>query len=260
MTTLARNKILESQGETISFKRIRDVYRLAGIILIAQQLVFLMAYAILGAAIGWPQSLGLPAAESFPLIMENETAVFTGYYLYMLSAILLIPMAVALKGVFANERDSLLSVTLNSAAAFGIVSGAMKILGIVRWLFAMPALAAVYLNAQASQAVREAAALNYTVLNAYAGKLGEHVGVQLLTTLFIGTLGLALLRSRRVSAWFGYTALIAALMALPYEDLLRLDLGPLISISGAATGLWTLALGVNLLVQSRRSIIQKEMA
>jgi hypothetical protein len=264
MTTLTRRKSLEGEDGTTSLpiypKENRAVYRLAGVILIAQQAVFLPAFAILGAAISWPQSLGLPATDAFPLITENETAVFTGYYLYLLSSILLIPMAVALKAVFANERDSLLTVVLNIAVAFGIVSGAMKVLGIVRWLFAMPALAAVYLDAQVSQAVREAAALNYTMLNAYAGKLGEHIGVQLLTTLFIGTLGFVLLRSRRVSAWFGYTAFIVALMALPYEDLLGVDLGPLLSISGAATGLWTIVLGITLLVKARRMMAQKDLA
>lgn len=256
MTMMAGSKTLESDDKALPLvvhvQKSRAVYKLAGVILIAQQAVFLVTFVILGAAISWPQSLGLPAAEAFPLITENETAVFTGYYLYLLSSVLLIAMAVALKSVLADERDSVLTVLLNIAATFGVVSGAMKILGIIRWLFAMPALAAVYLDAQASQAMREAAALNYTLLNAYAGKLGEHIGVQLFTTLFIGTIGLVLLRTRRLSAWFGCVALIAAVMALPYEDLLGVDAGPFISISGAVTGLWTIALGIALLVKARR--------
>ena len=156
MTMMAGSKTLESDDKALPLvvhvQKSRAVYKLAGVILIAQQAVFLVTFVILGAAISWPQSLGLPAAEAFPLITENETAVFTGYYLYLLSSVLLIAMAVALKSVLADERDSVLTVLLNIAATFGVVSGAMKILGIIRWLFAMPALAAVYLDAQASQA------------------------------------------------------------------------------------------------------------
>jgi hypothetical protein len=256
MTTLTRNKTLDSDDgrktPLVSLHEGRAVCKLAGAILIAQQGVFLVAFAILSVAINWPQSLGLPAAEAFPLITENETAVFTGYYLYLLSSGLLIAMAVALKSAFADEGDSLLTVILNMATAFGVVSGAMKILGIIRWLFAMPMLAAVYLDAQSSQTLREAAALDFTLMNAYAGKLGEHVGVQLFTTLFLGMFGFVLLRSRRVSAWFGYTALIAVILALPYEDLLGVDLGPFLTVSGTVTGLWTIALGIALLVKARR--------
>ena len=162
-------------------------------------------------------------------------------------------MAVILKSVYADKTDRLLAAILNIAAAFGIVSGVMKVMGIMRWLFAMPVLANVYLDTQASQVVREAAALNYAMLNAYAGKLGEHVGVQLLTTMFIGALGLVLLRSRQGSAWLGYSALIAAVMALPFEDLLNMDLGPLLTVSGTMTGLWTIALGIALLIKARRN-------
>ena len=227
------------------------MYNFTGILLIVREAIFIAAFFILGASINWPQSLGLPAAEAFPLITENSSAVFSGYYFYLLSSLLILPMILAVLTLLKSE-DSFLNLLLNIAGGFVIASVVMRALGILRWLFAMPILAAAYLDTNASPAVREFAALNFEMLNAYAGKAGEHLGVQLLTTLFMAVIGLAMLRSSRIPSWFGWWALMAAVLALPYEDLLGLDLGGmLLTISGVTTSLWTIALGIYLLVRAR---------
>ncbi len=219
------------------------LFKLAGISFLAEQLIFLMAFYTLGTSINWPESLGQPADVVFPLIVEQSPSVFGGYYLYMLSSIMLIPMAIFFKGALKDSDDKILSAFLNLVVALGIVSASMKVLGIMRWLFAMPMLANVYLDPDSSEALRQAAVMNYDLLNAYAGKLGEHVGVQLITTFLFGSMAVALIRSTKVSSLWGWVALPIALLSLPYEDLLGTDLGPFLMISGTTIGFWILGMG-----------------
>ena len=226
------------------------MYNFTGIVLILRASVFYIAFYILGTSINWPQSLDLPAAEIFPLISQNSSAVFSGYYLYLIASILMLPMLIGVLTILKNE-DSFQTMLINITAGFIIASVLARALGILRWLFAMPTLAAVYLDANASPVVKEVAALNYAMLDAYAGKIGEHIGVQLLTTGFLILIGVLILRSKQISVWFGWWALLAALLALPFEDLLGLDLGPMLTISGGVTSLWTLGLGIYMLVQAR---------
>lgn len=229
------HKSLESQ---------RLIYKWTGITMITEQATFLVTLFTLGAAINWPESLSFPAETVFPLMVEKSSEVFTGYYFYLLSSILLIPMAILLKSALSDEKDPVLNLILNIAMGFGMISGAMKILGIIRWLFAMPMLAQVYLDPASSEAMRQTAVINYNLLNTYAGKLGEHIGVQLLTTFFVGTLAIALIRSSKISSWFGWVAIPVATMSLPWEDLLGTDLGPFLMISGASLGFWIIGSGI----------------
>lgn len=232
-------------------KGLGTVLTLTGITILLEQALFLMAFYILASTINWPASLGLPAETVFPLIIEKSGAVFSGYYFYLLSSVLLIPVALLIRSALSEQRDPVLNSILNTAMGFGMISGAMKIMGIIRWLFAMPMLAEVYMAPGSSEAMKQTAVINYNLLNAYAGKLGEHVGVQLLTALFIATLAAAFFRSDKISSWFGRIGIVVAIMALPYEDLLNIDLGPFLTISGTAIGFWMIGLGITFLTAGR---------
>lgn len=232
------------------------LFKITGTTLIAEQLVFLVAFYILGTAISWPASLDLPAETVFPMIHAKHSAVFTGYYFYLLSSILLIPISFLIKASLSEENDIVLNTTLNVAVGFGVVSAAMKIIGIIRWLFAMPMLAEVYLDSSSTAAMKETAVINFDLLNNFAGKLGEHIGVQLITALFIGTVSYALLRTQKLSSKFGWIGFFVALLALPYEDLFKADLGPFLTISGTCISLWIIALGIGFLRISKRSTPQ----
>lgn len=225
-------------------KSTSTLFKITGYTLLAQQALFFVAFYILGTSISWPNSLGFPAEVVFPLITEKSTEAFSGYYFYLLASVFLIPLALLVKSSLSDDNDPILNTLLSVAMGFGIISGAMKILGIVRWLFAMPMLADVYLDPNSTEAMRQAAVINFDLLNTYAGKLGEHIGVQLLTTFFIATLGLAILRTSKISSWFGWLAFPVALMALPHEDLWSVDLGPFLMITGTSIALWIIGLGV----------------
>jgi hypothetical protein len=182
-------------------------------LILAQVVVFMIPINVLGRAIGWPASLRLPPAEALPLIAANAAAVQIGYWGYLVTAAAMVPLVLALRR-FAVARgvDGLL---VDAMAAFGVAAAVLKTLGIVRWLAAMPALASAHAGS-ADPAMRAAIEVSYLALNGYAGSVGELLGVQLISGLWLLALGVVLIRTGlrlsgglalAVGLGFGLTAL-----------------------------------------------------
>ena len=226
---------------------------LTGVLLISREAIFYVAFYVLGSSINWPASLDLAAPEIFELLRDEGDAMFTGYYIYLLSSVLFIPVAVCLRWLVAGE-DTLTTLIADIALAFAIASTIYRVLGILRWLFAMPVLSATYLDPASSQAVRDVAVLNYDMLNAYAGQIGEHLGVRLFATLFVGFFALAFFRSSHVPTFFAAWAALAAILFFPLEELLGIDGGPILFINGFTFSFWAIFFGAYLIWRSRREV------
>jgi hypothetical protein len=143
---------------------------------------FLVAFFVLGNAIDWPNSLNGTAEAYLPLVAKNVDAVRFGYFFYFLASALWAVLAV-LSAVWlgAGRRPG-----LAIAAVVGVLAGTFKMLGIARWLEAMPQLAA---NLATDP---DTTAIAYELLNDYAGlTLGEGVGVGLFTGLWFAAMALA---------------------------------------------------------------------
>jgi hypothetical protein len=156
-----------------------------------QAALFLVPLIVLGSAIGWPASLRLPAAQALPMIAREATAIQIGYWAYMLTALATVPLAIALRA-YAHSQG-VRGLLVDTAALLGASAGIFKMLGIVRWLAAMPALAAQYVqtNDGATKATLE---VMYTTLNGYAGAVGELLGVQLVSGVWLILTGIVLAR------------------------------------------------------------------
>lgn len=164
------------------------------VLLVAAQVVlFLIPLIVLGRAIGWPASLRLPAGEALPLIARHATAVQIGYWGYLLTATAMVPLALALRH-FAQAhgvRGGLPDVM----AAMGVAAAVLKTLGIVRWLIAMPNLAMLHAGTN-DPIIRAAVEVGYVALNGYAGAVGELLGVQLFSGIWLMLVGTMLLRAK----------------------------------------------------------------
>lgn len=190
------------------------------LLVLAQVVLFMIPLIVLGSAIGWPASLRLPAVEALPLIAANGGAVQVGYWGYLVTAVAMVPLAMALRRHFASRgADGLVNDTM---AAFGVAAAVLKTLGIVRWLMAMPILAMAH-GGTTDPSRRAAVETAYTALNGYAGSVGELLGVQLVSGLWLVLLGTLLARTGRrpvgvagvlVGAGFAANALRSALPGL----------------------------------------------
>ena len=208
---------------------------------------FLVALATLSSAINWPASLDDPAATALPRLLQQRSAVILGYSSYFLSSVLMIPMALALQAALARQRPSLV---LSVATAFGVLAGAAKPLGIIRWLSAMPLLAQAYVDPATSDQGRETISVLYQMLNSYAGAVGELLGVALFGGLWALLLGIALLRSGQLPRWLGgLGVVVGGLSLLPLLEIAGVSIGPLLTLSNASWYLWVLATGITLLTR-----------
>jgi hypothetical protein len=116
-----------------------------------------------------------------PRLLANRPAVLIGYGCYLMAALLIVPTVASFNGLFA-VKGPLAGFTLALAG----LSPMAKAIGISRWLFAMPGLATAYV---ADGADKASIATLFQTLNAYAGGIGEVVGVGLVSgvlTLLLG--------------------------------------------------------------------------
>jgi len=214
---------------------------------LAQTLLFAIPMIVLGRAIGWPASLRLPAEQALPLIAAQADAVLLGYSAYFLVSLALIPLAFALRAWFRTQ--GLDGWLLDAVAFTGAAAGLFKTLGIVRWLSVMPMLAGEFERA-GDPVRREAIALTYRTMNAYAGAVGELLGVQILSGLWL--VAVAFLLRRTGHRWLGGLGLLCG--ALFLATALRLVWPAAGMLQSAAVPLalvWFLALAAALWRDSR---------
>lgn len=222
----------------------RSTARVALFATAATQFVLMFgAFGVLAPSIDWPQSLDLPPQQALPLITQQAPAVALGYSLYFLSALLLVPLAVLVRRALAERFGS--SALLTATVALGVAAGVLKLLGIVRWLVAMPALAATY--ASGDDATRAAVSVMYETLNNYAGGVGEVLGVQIFSGLWTLLVSAALWRLPRGRALAVFGGVSGALLLAGLTSVFGTDLGPLLTVSGILWQFWLLALGITFL-------------
>lgn len=196
------------------------------------------AFFILAPAINWPASLDEPPAIILPLILEQSAAVFAGYLSYLIHAVALIPLAILL-------RDAL---RLNGAMGqaiitFGVLAGFAKALGITRWLFLMPGLATAYTDPAATSGTQDAIAVVYEAFNAYAGGVGELMGVGLFAGVW--TILISVAAMRRGWILVGYSGFgAAALLLSTLLSVIGIESPIMLTLSGILWQFWTVALAV----------------
>lgn len=229
----------------------RTLQRTAGGLLILEGLLIFAPLLILGAAIGWPASLDEPASVNLPLMVSERPMVLLGYGIYLLYSVLFWPVAHltarALSRGPKGEAESLARL----ASGFGIGSAVLRVLGIVRWLVPMQLLADIWVAPGTSEGTKETLSLLYETLNAYAGSVGELLGVGLFAALWAGFVTAAIFRTGALPRWLGgFGALTTVLLALPLLEIVT-DTGPLVTLSGVTFSLWLIVTGGVLLARAR---------
>ena len=218
----------------------RPPTRLAALLLAAQFVAMWTAFGVLAPAIDWPASLDLPPATILPLILDQAGPVFAGYLSYLVHALLLIPIAVVLRHSLRMPP-----VLGGIAVALGVLAGFAKTLGIVRWTLLMPGLAAAWVDPAATEATRAAIAVTYAAFNAYAGGVGEVLGVGLFAGLWTILVSVALVRLGGGARWLGLAGLAAAgLLLTTLLTVVGIENPILLTLSGILWQLWTFALAI----------------
>jgi hypothetical protein len=226
----------------------RRTAQVSGVLFIASTVAFMIAATILSATFDWPDILRQPAGVVLPeFAAGGASLVWTWFAVAWTYAVLAVP--ILLLPAALDRRDD---AALRVATYVGAASVLLALIGFLRWVFVVPALAESYANGD--EATRSAVAAAWLAQHQYGGALlGEHLG-QLLAIFWSVTLSVIILRSRLVPAWVGWFGLVASVLYFVNQgDILSTalpgfpvwDLGGL--IGSYLWGLWLVVLGVFLL-------------
>ena len=226
MTTKASDQSSESTGSTGAVAK--------GFAAIAFAILFNIPFAILASIYEYPDILRRPASEALDRFAAGGPLLILTWYGFALAALALVPLAIALS--ITPSRIQNQPALAIGAALTGALAGVTQAIGLLRWVFAIPAIAAAHANSSASAETRFAAEGAFDLLNAWGGvAIGEHLG-QLLTALFVLLLSWLQWRERgRLTSLTGFAAVIA--ITLGTGEGLALALGK----SGDAFALATIA-------------------
>ena len=196
------------------------------------------AFFILAPTINWPASLGEPPAVIMPLILDQSAAVFAGYLSYLVHALALIHLAILLRD--SLKLEGAIGATV---VTLGVLAGFSKALGITRWLFLMPGLATSYTDPSVTAAEQAAISVVYEAFNAYAGGVGELMGVGLFAGIWTVVISATLIRNGdRILGYAGYGAALLLLSTL--LSVVGIESPLMLTLSGILWQFWTLALAI----------------
>jgi hypothetical protein len=222
--------------------------RVTGWLLVIGAVTFAVAATVLSSTFEWPDILREPPDVVLPAFVAGGTSlVWTWFAVAWTYAILLVPVLL-LPAALGRREDPV----LRAATFVGAASVLLGLIGFLRWVFVVPALAESYVAGDATTKAAVAAA--WMAQHQFGGALlGEHLG-QLLAIAWSITISVLILRTGILWRWVGWAGLVASVLYLTGQgDILATavpdfpvwDLGGL--VGSTLWGLWVIALGVAVL-------------
>lgn len=205
-------------------------------LLITEAVTVTVPVMILGKYFNFPDILREPAAKAFELFEASQPKIVLGYYIFMLSALVFIPLSYAIKNFFLEKSSA---TALRALTVLGATVAIVQSIGFIRWIFTMPYLTNIYF---AHPEDRATVAIMYETLNRYAGmSIGEHLGFLAMGSWTI-LLGVIIMKSGELKKWIGVTGIATGMLILVSvaEHFGGAWSGFFGTINFAANAIWTL--------------------
>jgi hypothetical protein len=175
----------------------------AGVLLIASAVWFNVWFTALARRFDYPDILRRPTDEILDRFREGGSSLILLWRAFTVSGGLLVVSVVLVSRVLGRDAPtaSLLALVV------GVLAGLVQVLGLLRWVYLVPALARAHGDPNASEATRDAVAVTFRAFHQYLGVgVGEHLGY-LLTGAWTVLVGIAVLGGDGVGAWVGWVAI-----------------------------------------------------
>ena len=221
----------------------------AGILLIVAPLWFNASFALLGNRFDYPDILRRPAGEILDRFRAGGSSLIILWWTFMLSGLLLIAGAVLLGQVLGFGG------IVPVATTFGVLAGLVQMLGLLRWVYLVPALARAYADPALNAEQREVQAAIFRALHQYLGVgVGEHLGY-LFTGIWSVLIGVGVIQGTALPTWLGWPGIVigvglrvgSAEFLGPNEERGWNLAGAAIPVLYIAWSIWLLAMGIALI-------------
>ncbi len=221
----------------------------AGVVLIVAPLWFNATFAMLGKRFEYPDILRRPTAEILERFRVGGSSLILLWWAFMLSGLLLIAGAVLLGQVLGFGGIVPVATTI------GVLAGLLQMLGLLRWVYVVPALARAYADPALASEQREVHAAVFRALHQYLGVgVGEHLGY-LFTGVWSVLIGIGVIQGTAVASLLGWPGIvIGAGLAVGSAEFLGPNeergwglAGAAIPVLYIAWSLWLLAMGIALI-------------
>jgi hypothetical protein len=221
----------------------------AGAVLIVAPLWFNANFALLGKRFEYPDILRRSTSEVLERFRAGGSSLILLWWAFMLSGLLLIAGAVLLGQVLGFAGIVPVAVT------FGVLAGLVQMLGLLRWVYVVPALARAHAAPALRPEQREVQAAVFRALHQYLGVgVGEHLGY-LFTGIWSVLIGIGVLQGTALPTWLGWPGIvIGAGLVLGSAEFLGPNEEQGWSLAGAAIpllyiawSLWLLVMGIALI-------------
>ena len=226
-----------------------NVETAAGVVLIVAPLWFNATFAILGKRFDYPDILRRPTSEILERFRAGGSSLILLWWAFMLSGLLLIVGVVLLGQVLGLEGVVLVAVTI------GVLAGLVQVLGLLRWVYLVPALARSYADPSLDPEQREIQAAVFRALHQYLGVgVGEHLGY-LFTGLWSAMIGVGVIQGVALPTWLGWPGVVIGVGLMigsaeylgPNEERGWGLAGAAIPVLYVAWSIWLLAMGIALI-------------
>ncbi len=228
-----------------------NIERAAGAFLLVLPLAFNAFFFLLARRFEYPDILRSPTADVLSRFRAGGVRLKLLWYGFMLTAVLLAPLAVLLGQALA--RDDLAIVP--TATVVGVLAAVVQFLGLARWPFLVPALARTYDDPASSEATREATAVVFESFHRYLGvAIGECLGY-LFTGAWTVLVSVAMLQSSAFEPWLAWPGIAIGLLLVAgslefvgrFEEKGWKLAGSIVPIAYIAWSLWLIGAGLLLL-------------
>ena len=223
--------------------------KLAGLFFIVGAVLVNIPYTLLIMNFDYPDILRLPTAEILTRFQAGGNALIYTWFAFAWVGLPMLFGAIMLKRILADEQAPF----LETATTLGVIGFIVQVVGLLRWVFVVPALARLYTDPATDSATQAAVAAVFTAVHQYGGViLGEHMG-QFLIILWMSMISSIMYKSKMFSKWVAILGWVAsAIYLLAQTELLATAIPtfPVIDWAGLVGSLlwlvWMIVMGVYL--------------
>lgn len=224
--------------------------QLTGLLLVIGAVLVNIPYTLLILNFDYPDILRSPVDHILTQFQAGGNPLIFTWLAFAWVGLPMLFGAIMLKPVLAKEN----SLFLETATTIGVIGFVVQVIGLLRWVFVVPAIARLYSDPATTPGMKDALSALFVGVHQFGGVLlGEHIG-QLFIIIWMSIISAIIYKSRMFARWVAWLGGIASgVYLLAQTELFATAISgfPVIGWAGLSGSLlwllWMIVVGVYLI-------------